>query len=186
MRPIHHRSAILQRIASGDEKAFSEFYHHHQPALHRAAMVYLKDDHAAREIVQVTFIKIWERRATLHEISSVEDYLFILIRNAVFDHFKKVTVETKLLAQLYKQAPDEGDTVTQKVLARENSRLLQGVLDRLPRRQRQVYLLANEYEMSYDEIATQLKVSRFTVKRHLEIARRFVRKNFLRFIGPFL
>ena len=144
-------------------------------------MIYLKDDQAAKEIVQIAFIKLWERRETLPEVKSVEDYLFILIRNAVFDHFKKVTVETKLLAQVYKQRPDPCDSVTNNMLEREDLRLLQRVLSELPRRQRQVYVLANEYEMSYAEIASRLKVSRFTVKRHLEIARRFVRKNILRY-----
>ena len=181
MTPPYHPSAIYERIAAGDEKAFSEFYHHTQPGLYKAAMVYLKDDHAAREIVQVAFIRLWERRATLSELKSPDDYLFILVRNAVFDHFKKVTAETKLLAHIYKQTPAPCDMVMREVQEREDNRLLQRVLTQLPSRQRQVYMLANDYEMSYEEIASRLNVSRFTVKRHLEIARRFVRKNILRY-----
>ena len=180
MRHSYRQNEILQRIAEGDEQAFNQFYHHNRPRLYQAAMSYLKDEHIAQEIVQVSFIKLWERRTTLLELQSPEDYLFILIRNAVFDHFKKVTVEARHLAGAYRQASVVSDAVAASVQEREDGRVLQRVITQLPSRQRQVYVLANEYEMSYDEIADQLQVSKFTVKRHLEIARRFVRKNFLR------
>ena len=191
MIPVNHQRSVFERIAAGDERAFNEFYHYARPLLHQAAMVYLKDSHIAEEIVQVALIKLWERRATLPELQSPEDYLFILVRNAVFDHFKKVTVETRVLARIYRQAPDSDDPVTNHVQEREDGRIFQQVLSRLPSRQRQVYVLASEHEMSYKEIADRLRVSRLTVKRHLEIARRHIRKNFIRYfflspIGPFV
>ena len=181
MTPLYHQEDILERIAKGDEKAFNSFYLHTRPRLYQAAMTYLKDDQAAREIIQVAYMKLWERRTTLPELQSPEDYLFILVRNAIFDHFRKATVETRFLAEIYRQTPTTGDNVTTAYQEREDKQVLQQVLDQLSSRQQQVYVLANEYEMSYDEIARQLQVSKFTVKRHLEIARRYIRKNILRY-----
>ncbi len=139
-------------------------------------MAYVKDAHAAREIVQVVYIRIWDRRQSLWEVRSLKDYLFILARNAVFDHLKKVTVETKWLAGLREREPELHNNVLVSIQERECNHLLRQSISRLPSRQRQVYLLANEQELSYDEIAARMQVSRFTVKRHLELARRFVRK----------
>lgn len=139
-------------------------------------MAYVKDTEAARDIVQVVYIRIWNRRQTLAAVRSLKNYLFILARNAVFDHFKRVTIETKWLAALRERTPELHNDVMVRVQERECNLLLLQSISLLPSRQRQVYLLANEQELSYAEIAARMHVSRFTVKRHLELARRFVRR----------
>ncbi len=139
-------------------------------------MAYMKDPEAARDIVQVVYIRIWNRRQTLPAVHSLKNYLFILARNAVFDHFKRITIETKWLAALREQTPELHNNVMVRVQERECNLLLLQSISLLPSQQRQVYLLANEQELSYAEIAARMHVSRFTVKRHLELARRFVRR----------
>jgi RNA polymerase sigma-70 factor (ECF subfamily) len=140
-------------------------------------MAYVKDEHAAREIVQIVFIKIWDQRNRLRDVESLKDYLFILARNTAFDHFRKVTIETSRLAYLRQKDPAlHNNNVLVNMEERECGKLLRQVISRLPSQQRQAYLLASEQEMSYEEIADRMKLSRLTVKRHLELARRFVRK----------
>ncbi len=163
-------------ISGGDEKAFGWFYHQSSGGIYNAVMAYLKDEQAAREIVQVVYIKIWDQRQLLKDVRCLKDYLFILARNTVFDHFKKVTMETRRLAGLRRQFPALHNNVLVRVQERECELLLRQVISHLPSQQRQAYLLASEQEMSYDEIAVRMQLSRFTVKRHLELARRFVRK----------
>ncbi|MDP4129672.1 MAG: sigma-70 family RNA polymerase sigma factor [Bacteroidota bacterium] len=169
-------SELLSRIAGGDEKAFGKFYQETNGGIYNAVMAYVKDPEAARDIVQVVYIRIWNRRQMLSTVCSLKNYLFILARNAVFDHFKRVTIETKWLAALREQTPELHNNVIVSVQERECNLLLLQSISLLPSRQRQVYLLANEQELSYAEIAAQMHVSRFTVKRHLELARRFVRR----------
>ncbi|HEY4207656.1 MAG TPA: sigma-70 family RNA polymerase sigma factor, partial [Puia sp.] len=140
-------------------------------------MAYVKNEHAAREIVQIVFIKIWDQRERLRDIQSLKDYLFILARNTVFDHFRKVTIETSGLAYLRQKDPAlHNNNVLVNMQERECGQLLRQVISRLPSQQRQAYLMASEQEMSYEEIADRMQLSRLTVKRHLELARRFVRK----------
>ena len=167
---------LLPLIAGGDQQAFGWFYHQTSSGIYKAVMLYLKDEEAAREIVQIVFIKIWDQRHLLRKVRSLKDYLFILTRNTVFDHFKKLTVETRSLSVVYEETPALHNNVWVSLEERECGQLLHQVISRLPSRQRQVYLLASEQEMSYEEIADRMQVSRFTVKRHLELARRSVRK----------
>jgi RNA polymerase sigma factor (sigma-70 family) len=163
-------------IAGGDEKAFARFYQQTNGGIYNAVMAYVKDPEAARDIVQIVYIRIWNRRQTLSTVRSLKNYLFILARNAVFDHFKRVTIETKWLAALRERTPELHNNVMVRVQERECNLLLLQSISLLPSQQRQVYLLANEQELSYAEIAARMHVSRFTVKRHLELARRFVRR----------
>ena len=172
----YNEDELLLLISGGDEKAFGWFYHQTSGGIYNAVMIYLKDEEAAREIVQVVFIKIWDQRRSLKDIRSLKDYLFILARNTVFDHFKRVTIETQRLARFREQIPALHNNVLVSIQEQECGQLLRQVISRLPSQQRQAYLLASEQEMSYEEIADRMQVSRFTVKRHLELARRFVRK----------
>jgi RNA polymerase sigma-19 factor, ECF subfamily len=167
---------LLSLIADGDESAFSRFYHQTNAGIYNAVMVYMKDEHIAREMVQVLYIRLWEQRGSLKEVRSLKNYLFILARNAAFDHFKKINAENKCLAGFRKQVPEWQEDVLAHMQERECRHILHQSINRLPSRQRQVYLLANEEEMSYEEIADSMQVSRFTVKRHLELARSFMRK----------
>jgi RNA polymerase sigma-70 factor (family 1) len=172
---------LFALISRGDEDAFSRLYHQTNTLIYKAAMPYVKDLQVAREIVQVVYIKLWDHRDRLADVENPEDYLFILARNTIFDHFRKIAVEHKYLAGMRRQQSPEHmdpDPVTAGLQEREGRQLLHKVIARLPSRQQQVYLLASEEEMSYDEIAASMRISRLTVKRHLELARRFVRKYF--------
>lgn len=167
---------LLPLIAEGDEQAFSHLYHQTNAGLYNAVMTYVKDPDTAREIVQQVYIKLWDSRRLLKDVRSLKDYLFILARNTVFDHIKKHTVEMKYLAALRAQASVPDNNVISDMQERECGNLLRQVVSRLPPQQREAFLMASEQEMSYDKIAVRMRVSKFTVKRHLELARRHVRQ----------
>jgi RNA polymerase sigma-70 factor (ECF subfamily) len=167
---------LLPLIAEGDERAFSHLYYQTNAKLYNAVMTYVKDPDIAREIVQQVYIKLWDSRLLLKDVRRPKDYLFILARNTVFDHIKKHTVELKYLAGLHAQASVSDNNVISAMQERECGNLLRQVVSRLPAQQREAYLMASEQKMSYDKIAVRMRVSKFTVKRHLELARRFVRQ----------
>jgi RNA polymerase sigma-70 factor (ECF subfamily) len=167
---------LLPLVAEGDERAFSRLYYQTNAGLYNAVMTYVKDPDAAREIVQQVYIKLWDSRRLLKDVRSLKDYLFILARNTVFDHMKKHTVEMKCLAELRTQAAVSDNNVISAMQERECGNLLHHVVSRLPVQQRKAFLMASEQEMSYDKIAVRMRVSKFTVKRHLELARRHVRQ----------
>lgn len=173
---LYCENELLPLIAAGDEQAFGRLYHQTNAGLYNAVMTYVKDQQTACEIVQQVYIRIWDSRHLLKNVHSLKDYLFVLSRNAVFDHLKRHTVEIKHLAELRKLTSVMDDQVISHIQERECEQLLHQAVAGLPRRQREVYLLASEEEMSYDKIAARMQVSRLTVKRHLELARRQVRK----------
>jgi RNA polymerase sigma-70 factor (family 1) len=177
----HNEQELLVRIAAGDQKAFNTLYHLYSPAVFATALIYLKDMDKVKDIIQVVFIKIWEKRTTMAGIGRLEDWLFILVRNTVFDQLKKNAVEARHLLRMLgdparsvnNAAVDNGDHL---LLDREYSALLQKAIGKLPPQQRQVYLLAREQHLSYEEIAGKLALSKLTVKKHMELALRGIRK----------
>ena len=145
-------------------------------------MLYLKDANAASEIVQSVFIRIWDRRELLGDVQKAENFLFIVTRNMVFDHFKKLARNKKVVdeSSIRFFISNESTAADHRLYEHEYSELIRSAVNKLPQRQREVYNLYDE-GLTYEEIARKLAVSRHTIKRHLEIARRFLR-NYVRLV----
>ena len=180
----HNESDLLHRIAAPNADAaaaFAELYQATNAQLFTAVMTYTKDEHATQDILQQVYIKCWEKRATLTNLSSLANWLFIVARNAALDHLKKKAREQTFLkiASASNSAAHSGypnfAASPDSLDSRETRKILEKAMAQLPPQQRRAYQLAFEEELSQEEIATHMEISTFTVKRHLELARRFVR-----------
>ena len=70
---------LLDQIAKGDEHAFGQFYHQTGSQLYHAIMIFVKDEMVAREIMQVCYIRIWDRRRELHQVHSPVSYTHLTL-----------------------------------------------------------------------------------------------------------
>lgn len=172
---FHNEKEILQKIAEDDEEAFNILYEKISPVVYGVAVNLLKDPFQAEDIVQDIFVKLWSGRKTLPLVQNLENFVFILTRNAVFSYFKKVTLETKVLAAIKESTVSNDTTTFHLAEEKEYRKILQSAISQLPPQQQQVYMLAEEKELSYNEIALSMHLSRETVKRHLNLARKFIR-----------
>ena len=150
-------------------------YTRYSPSIYNALMVYIKDEHQADDLLQNVFVRLWEKRAELTAIQSVENYLFILARNMVLNHIKRKAIEDNVHQALRSRLPESVDSTESRMLDLEYRRLMQEAIDALPAQQKQVYLMATEAAMSYEAIATEMQLSRLTIKKHLELARKSIR-----------
>lgn len=166
---------LLERIILGDEHAFNQIYYQTNKNIYNAVMAYVKNKHIAVELVQQVYIKFWNNREKLKNVRSLKDYLFILAKNLTLDHFKKVTLETTFFGNLKSRENEAPCTTDEKIEQIEYDNLLMKAIGQLPPQQREAWLLINEQELSYAEIAVKMNISKLTVKRHLELSRKSVR-----------
>jgi len=168
---------LLQRLAAGDERAFNTIYRHYNAMIFSAAIVYVKDIDEARDIVQQVFVKLWEKRAMAVNIENFQNYIIVTSRNLIYDQFRKKTTETKVVAELAKNKDAFlANTVADPAETREYARIIQAAIAQLPPQQKKIYLMVQDEQLSYKEVAATMSLSVFTVKSHLELARRSVRK----------
>lgn len=167
--------ALLSQLAAGREEAFTQLYFRYSPTIYNALMVYIKDEHQADDLLQNVFIRLWEKRAVLPEVQNIENYLFILARNLVLNHIRRRAIEENVHQVIKSRLQESDDSTESRMLDLEYRRLLQEAIEALPARQKQVYQLATEASMSYEDIAMEMKLSRLTVKKHLELARKSIR-----------
>jgi len=180
---------LLAQIFAGDERAFNRMYYQTNKNIYNAVMAYVKNEHIAIELVQQVYVKFWNNRQKLKDVNSLKDYLFIIAKNLTLDHFKKITKETKFFAELTLRENDVVNTTDEKIEQIEYDKLLQNAIEQLPPQQKEAWLLVNDQELSYAEIAVKMNISKLTVKRHLELSRRSVRDYFksrIHMVGTFL
>ena len=187
--PDHHPDnelALLLRIADGDARAFESIYRRYSPTVYNTAKTYVKDGAEAEEIVQQVFLKLWERRTSLSAVESFADYIFIIVRNSLFDHFNQLSRRTRLVQNLKVQAGEwKSDEADHRFRLREVELLVEKAIRQLPDRQKQVYLMADGEALDYDDIASRMQISRLTAKKHMELARKAIRKYLYRHLQDY-
>jgi len=72
--------ALVEVLRTGDMRAYEEIFSRYYPSLSKFASALLKDTHAAEDIVQNVFMKIWRGRGELAADQSLRNYLFVLTR----------------------------------------------------------------------------------------------------------
>ncbi|MBS1565442.1 MAG: sigma-70 family RNA polymerase sigma factor [Bacteroidetes bacterium] len=171
----HSDITLLSQLARGDKAAFTQLYLRYSATVYNALMLYIKDEHEADDLLQNIFIKIWEKKELLSSVQDTESYLFIMARNTVLNHLKRRAVEENARSALRGRLPDLADATDSRLLELEYRNALQAAIDALPPQQKQAYLLATEEALGYEAIAGRMGISKFTVKKHLELARKSVR-----------
>lgn len=160
---------LLQKIANGDTEAFSSLYYLWQPRLSSFIFSITKSKELTDEIVQDVFLKIWMTRESLADISSFKAYLFAICRNQSINVVKQVMKEYKIVEQIKKETFEIYDELPDEVMEKKLS-LIDESINRLPHRQKEIFLLQRYERLTYDQISTKLGISRETVKTNLQLA----------------
>ncbi len=146
--------------------------------LFRFAKSYLGDAESAEDIVQDVFIKIWNKRTDLDKVKNKEAWCMIITKNLVMDHFRKnkyrqINQNKTVEMTIDNQSPDvvyEQSEVTE---------LINDLIDTLPVRQKEVIILREFEQYSYQQIGEIMGLDLNLVKVTLYRARDNLRKKLL-------
>lgn len=164
---LPNETDLLALVANGDEKAFAALFHHYRPKIYSYAFHLFRNIGLADELVQEVFLKVWLNRDKLPHILKFESWVFIITRNQVFDTLKQLAREAAARKQMAHFLDPEADLVEDHVITKENEARLQNALNHLSPQQKLIFTLSRQEGMKHEEIATQLNISRNTVKTHL-------------------
>src|SRR5438093_78651 len=164
--PVAERSAQPSPASAAD---FESFYLDHRARLFRALVVVTRDVHAAEEVAQDAFVRIWERWARVRRMDDPTGYLYRTALNGWFQvHRRAVRAARRAMAP--SQVIDPLETVEDRdVLAR---RLLE-----LPARQRAALGLTEYLRHDSAEAGRTLGIRPGTVRRLASKGRAALRRN---------
>lgn len=87
--PNKNEQELWSSWKAGEETAFDQLFRIYFPSLRYYAEQQLKDPDAAEDIVQECFIKLWNGRQKIQDISTISSYLYKMIRNACLLYLSK-------------------------------------------------------------------------------------------------
>ena len=179
-KQIDERTLVL-RLTEGDERAFCELYAAYKNRLIYFAMRFLKSREYAEDIFQDAFTLIWQGRRFINPDASFSSYLYTIVRNRVLNQLRDLENQDKLKSQIMEQAVDYTDDVKDHILVNDLRSLIASALQQLTARQREIFEMSRERQLSHKEIAEQLGISVYTVQESistsLKTLREYLRKN---------
>lgn len=166
----------IETLTLGDITAFEMLFRtYYQPLCHYA-YTFLQDKGDSEEIVQSTFLMVWEKRDTLAIRTSVKPYLYAMVRNACLNVLKHKKIKQRHASEEIAMADRSHDAVTHMVASNELEHRIKVAMEELPEQCRMVFKLSRFEELKYAEIAEQLNISIKTVENHMGKALRIMRE----------
>jgi RNA polymerase sigma-70 factor (ECF subfamily) len=170
-------SDLLERVRNSDAEAFRTLFDQYQPLVFRHVLYQTRDVDLAHDIVQESFLRIWERRASLKPHLSFVAYLFRISGNLVRDDIKHRNVQRKLEHAIPPPTPSEGDDPEEALrMATLKRELVNAVNVSLPEKCRTIFLLSRMEGKSNKQIAELLGIATKTVENQLHHALKVLRK----------
>jgi RNA polymerase sigma-70 factor (ECF subfamily) len=172
---------LLKQIAKDDEQAFRAVFDRYKEPFHATAFKMTRSADIAEEIVQEVFVTLWVKRKLVATAKKPEGYVFTILHNCIYAHFRKLVLERQLkskMAQVEEQSENRIETL---LLEKENRTIIENIISQLPPQQKLIYKLAKQEGVSREDIAKQLNISPNTVRNLLATAvdylRTYLKKN---------
>ncbi len=169
----------LIALKNGSEKAFEAIYNRYAGKLYNFIMTISHGDrYMAEEIVQSTFVRLWEVREQINPQKSILSYLSTIAKNMLMNKYQRQTVEFLYQEFALKQTVYQ-DNITEKEIDRKwLEDFVDELIERLPPSRKRIFILSRKEELSTREIAERMHISISTVETQLSIAMKFMRSEF--------
>lgn len=157
-----------------DQLAYAELFNRYAKPLVHFAHSLIHDEQSSEEIVSDVFIRVWERRNSLDQISNLRMYLYISVRNFSINFLRKQKRQATIsLSDLPVDTLPESDFLPNQLVEMHEllGRMKQAV-DALPPKCGLIFKLSKEDGLQQKEIAELLQVSPKTVENQMTIALR--------------
>lgn len=160
----------------GDEQAFAVLYKNHLIPLTAIAYNKTGDRETAEELVQETFINLYQHKASLEADTSVKAYLYVILKNKITDYYRREVLHQRYTDYAAAHTPSESLSPLVYVETRQLEALLKDAIEKLPAQCQRVFRLSREENLSDKEIAAEMGISVNTVEQHKGKALRLLRK----------
>jgi len=162
----------IGKIKVGNAESFDHLYRKYFPRLFAFSMLLTRSRDDADEIVQETFIKIWETRERLNPDLPFAGYIIKIARNLIYNKTTKRLREADLAFNYSQTQSNSSEVTAEEINYNSLNTLLSEVVDQLPFMQKKVFTMSRLNGMSNQEIASRLQLSQSTVENHINLATR--------------
>ena len=168
-------ACLLELTRSGDTEAFRRFFERKHRLVYLTAYQMLGDTATAEEIVQETFLALWQHSDRFRPGFSVDAWIRRITTNKAIDRWRA----RRRRAEAFRDAaprPDRGQDPSGRARWHEVQAIWNELADLLPSQQRAAFLLKEIEDRPVGEVAEVLGCSRSAVRSHVSLARKTLQR----------
>jgi RNA polymerase sigma-70 factor (family 1) len=168
--------SLVQRLKENDKPAFELIFNKFSKKLYYFTLSYVHSKAESEEIIQNVFISLWENRDMLSEAFPIQNYLYKVTVNHIYNYFKHQLVRRRHAENMILEGTDEDHDVMQEILTHDLGVIVNKIIEELPLRQQVIYRLSRTEGLCHAEIAQRLGLSVRSVENQIYRALKYIRE----------
>jgi RNA polymerase sigma-70 factor (ECF subfamily) len=164
---------LIARLNTKETRAFEEVFHAYYASLCFFASKIMKDQDAARDVVQEVFIYFWERNLSFENMTAVKSCLYTSVHNKALNYMEKRNNRKRIRESL--DVTDREDDFLFRQVEADLFKVLFDAIDELPSQCREVFTLSYLEQKEVREVACLLNIAETTVKTQRRRAKEILR-----------
>ena len=160
-----------------DAERFKQVFLPFHQKLYRMAYRFLENQPDAEDMVQETYIKLWQKRHELESLINPESFAVTLLKNNCLDFLRKVKPDVLPMYEIHVPA---SESVEEQIEKQEQLKYIQVIMSQLSEQQRQVVELKIWDNLSDEEIARQTGLKKGNIKVIVSRARKIIKERYLK------
>jgi len=172
---------IFDKIKLSDEFAFETIFKKYYLRLCHYVFQYVENMPDAEEIVQETFLNIWDKRQTLDINISFKSYLYASAKNRALNQLRNASRRKGHLSVISSYKSHEVDALSDLSANEINDQLFLA-LEQLPPKCKRIFQMSRIEGLKHKEIAAKMDIKIKTVENQIGIALKFLKGNLSEFL----
>ena len=169
-------SELVELFKSGSQAAFEQLYLRYYNHLLNLCEHILKNKTDAEDVVHDVFVQLWETRDTLNAELSFAVYVKTLAQNRALYRFRQFDIHSRFAQHILMNAKDTTNETEDTILDNDYTALLDEMIAILSPKQKEAFRLSRIDKLTYNEIADVMQISVETVREHVSIALKKIKK----------
>lgn len=166
-------------LKADDENALKKVFDKYYNALYHYVLDKTGSPDISKDVVQLTFIKLWKYRHSLNIDIELSSQLFRIARTTLIDEVRRMNALRKTESKKYSGLICEN--TNESIVYNDTFRRLDILIAQMPPVRQKVFRLSRINNYSNKEIAEMLSISPKTVENHISLALKFLKVFFLLF-----
>ncbi len=173
---------LIEKLKSGDPGSFSDIFSAYYKDLVFFAYSFTHELSSAEDIVQDTFVKLWDDHEKLNVTVSLKSILLKTIQNKCIDWHRHRKIVNNSSTYIIDNSPLYEYDTDNYILRSELEEIIEKAIAILPEKFKETFEMNRFEGLKYQEIATKLNVSVRTIEVRISKALELLRRSLIDFL----
>lgn len=161
---------IVHELSNDNDSSFEELFNYYYPRLFNFSKSFLKIEDGIDDILQEVFVKIWRNRKNIKSPDTFNSYIFTVTRNLLLNELRSRLNKQNIKEEISKLSVAPEYSMLEQIEYRDLKEKVDNIVNELPERQKEIFVLSRTEGLSHKEIAEKLEISTKTVEYHIALS----------------